>query len=131
MLVLVGCATARPAAMAARVISSAEWDTVVDCVVLSARASELYAEVDTAGISVTPGFTPLAQNRSATRIGVVGTVRVTKVMSADGLRITSEAFNWDPAAVRRGASKPASAARAVAQQLDAQCLSGYPVAAAD
>jgi hypothetical protein len=131
MLLLLGCATARPEQPVVRLVSSDAWGTVVDCVALSARASELYVEFDTAGISVTPGFTPLAQNRAVARAGVVGTVRVTRVSQADGLRITAEALNWDPPAVRRDVKKASSATRAVAKQLDAQCLSEYPIITTD
>ena len=131
MLLLVGCATARQPVPVARLVPTTEWGTVVDCVVLSARASELYAEVDSAGISVTPGFTPLAQNRFTSRSGVVGSVRVARASEATGLRITTDASHWDAPTVGRRLTKPASATRALAHQLDAQCLAGYPAAASD
>ena len=131
LLLLVGCATARQPEPVARMVPSTEWGTIVDCVVLSARASEFYAEVDSGGISVTPGFTPLAQNRSTSRAGVVGSVRVARVPEESGLRITTDAFHWDTPTVGRRLPKPASATRALAHQLDAQCLAAYPVAASD
>ena len=131
ILVLAGCASARSTTPPARLVAPSAWNSVVDCVMLSARASELYAELDTAGISVTPGFTPLAQNRATSRAGVIGTVRISRVPQADGLRITAEASNWDAPAIRPGATQPHSATRAVARQLDAQCLATYPVIGAE
>jgi hypothetical protein len=112
-------------------VPSTEWSTVVDCVVLSARASELYAEVDSAGISVTPGVSPLAQQRSTSRMGVVGSVRVARVPKATDLRVTTDAAHWDAPTVGRRRTTPASATRALASQLDAQCLAGYPAAVSE
>lgn len=131
MVLLAACATTRHSPPVARLVSPADWGTVVDCVVLSARASELYAEVDASGISVTPGFTPLAQQRATARSGVVGSVRITRSAAAEGLQITTVAAHWDSPTVGRRTSTSASATRAAAQQLDAQCVAGYPAASTD
>ena len=131
LIALSGCATARPAPVSARLVTPAQWSSVVDCVVLAARASEYYAEADSTGITVTPGQTPLAQQRATSRAGVVGTLRLTPVRVAGGLRITSDAFHWDAPASGRAGTAPASAARAMARQLDAQCLTAYPRVSAE
>ena len=123
---LIGCSTARPAPVSARLVAPAQWPGVVDCVVLAARASELFAEADSAGITITPGLTPLAQQRAAGRAGVVGTVRVVQVRATDGLHVTMEPLNWDPPAAGRAGAKRPGAARSVARQLDAQCLADFP-----
>ena len=131
MAFLGGCATTRHSAPVPRLVSATDWGAVVDCVVLSARASELYAEVDASGISITPGITPLAQQRATARAGAVGTVRIERSPAADGLRITTTAGHWDSPTVGRRDQGAASATRVVAQRLDAQCLAGYPAADTD
>lgn len=128
---LLGCASAHPAAVMTRLVSPDQWPAVTDCVVLAARASEFFAEVDSTGITVTPGVMPLAQQRAASRAGVIGTLRLTPVKSADGLRVTAAALNWDPPAVGRSGTAMPSATRAMARQLDAQCLDAYPAVAAE
>lgn len=131
VVLLAACATTRPSPPVARSVSPADWGAVVDCVVLSARANELYAEVDASGISVTPGFTPLAQQRATGRAGVVGSVRIARSPAAEGSQITTVAAHWDPPTIGRRSTTSASASRAVARQLDAQCLAGYPAASTD
>ncbi len=86
-------------------------------------------DVDSAGITVTPGFTPLAKQGSMARAGAVGTVRIARTPAVDGARIATSAAHRDAPTVGRRDVRTASATRAVAQRFDAQCLAGYPAAA--
>ena len=126
LLTLVACASARPVVHTARVVMPTQWPDVVDCVMLAARASELFADADSTGITVTPGFTPLAQARGASRSAAVGTIRVASVPMPDGLHVTAQALNWDPPAAGRTSAEPLSATRAVIRQVNSQCLAAYP-----
>ncbi|MBC7841639.1 MAG: hypothetical protein H7099_04980 [Gemmatimonadaceae bacterium] len=114
----------------ARIVSPAAWDSVVDCVVLSARTNHLFADVDSAGIVVTPGVQPFGPFRPATRMSVIGRVRVARAERESAVLVTTEAFHWAAQAFRRDSSHASGPAWTVARQLDAQCLSGFGTIAA-
>jgi hypothetical protein len=128
-LVVVGCATAPPDRPTARIVAPSEWATVVDCVVLSARASEFVADVDSGGISITPGVTPFGPFHPGTRFSVQGRVRIAREATADGLLVTTGAYHWGASAFRHDSIAPSDATRAIVKQLDAQCFAGYPAVA--
>jgi hypothetical protein len=129
-LLVVGCATAPPDRETARMVAPSEWSTVVDCVVLSARASEFVADVDAGGISITSGVMPFGPFHPGTRSSALGRVRIAREATADGLRVTTGAYHWGAFAFRRDSMTPSAASRAIATQFDAQCFAGYPSVAA-
>lgn len=125
LAMLAGCATGRPSQPIARIVSPADWGSVVDCVMLSARANNFFADVDSAGIVVTPGVEPFGPFRPATRTSVVGRIHVVRAERDSMVLVTTEAFHWAAQAFRRDSSPASGPARMAARQLDAQCLSGY------
>lgn len=125
LVLVTGCATARPERPVARLVAPSAWNDVVDCVMLSARTNDFYAELDSAGILITAGVTPFTPFRPATRTSVIGRVRVSRTESVNGLLVTTDASGWDARGVRPDSSRTSSATRVVEQQLDRQCLSGY------
>jgi hypothetical protein len=127
--VLVGCATHRPGPPVARLVAPAAWGSVVDCVMLSARAQNYFADVDSAGVVLTPGLQPFGPFQPTTRTSVRGRVRVGRTAGDSAVLVTTEAFYWTAQAFRRDSSQASGPAWTVARQLDAQCLSDYAASA--
>jgi hypothetical protein len=125
LAVLAGCATQRPGAPIARLVAPAAWGSVVDCVMLSARAQNYFADVDSAGIVLTPGLQPFGPFQPTTRTSVRGRVRVGRAVGDSAVLVTTEAFHWAAQAFRRDSSHASGPAWTVARQLDAQCLGDY------
>ena len=78
LAMLAGCATQRSRPPVARLVAPSAWNSVVDCVVLSARAQNYFADVDSAGIVLSPGVEPFGQFQPTTRTSVRGRVRIAR-----------------------------------------------------
>lgn len=129
LAIFAGCASARLTQPTPRIVSPTAWASVVDCVMLSARASNFFADFDETSIVVTPGVQPFGPYRPATRATVLGRVHVTRAAGDSAVLVTTEAFHWAAQAFRRDSAHASGPAWTVARQLDAQCLAGYPAVA--
>ena len=80
----------------------------------SSGANNFFADVDSAGIVVTPGVEPFGPFRPATRTSVVGRIHVVRAERDSMVLVTTEAFHWAAQAFRRDSSHASGPARMAA-----------------